>query len=140
MNKHHGGAEWIKASFKVNMSPLGVTVADLLGDLFGGIYHLETKDLKAVDWASDHHIAFTLRYKSLSTFDYDELTRLVFLCHDYALRCSISARANNMLELMFHRREREGGISKRHPTIESALELWRKYHQFERIEPGEVER
>jgi hypothetical protein len=126
----HSGAEWIKENYKVKLSPLGVAVADLLGDLFGGIYHLETKYLKEVDWGNDHHIVVTLRHKSLATFDYDELTRLVFLCHDHAIRCSVDARANNMLELMFHQREREGGISKRHPTIEQALEMWRKYHQF----------
>lgn len=128
MRDSYSGAEWIKGAFKVPMSPIGEAVANLLGDLFGGIYHLETKYLKEVDWGNDHHIVFTLRHKSLATFDYDELTRLVFLCHDYAVRCSIDARANNMLELMFHQREREGGISKRHPTIESALEMHRKYH------------
>lgn len=138
MSNNHSGAEWIKAAFKIeNMSPLGATVADLLGDAWCGIYHLETKDLKAVDWANNQYIEFVLRDKPLATFDSGELTRLVFLAHDYAIRVNVEAKHRRQLLLTFHQRKREGGIWERHPTIESALELWRKYHQFEQAEPAQ---
>lgn len=127
----HSGAEWIKSALRVKeMSPLGEAVANLLGDLYGGIYHLEDDDLKKVEWNNTHHIIFVLRHKTLATVDSSLLTSLVFLCHDKCIRCEISARSPGRFELMFHRRQREGQIWERHPTIEQALELWRKYHQF----------
>lgn len=123
------GAEWIKASFKVeNMSPLGEAVANLLGEWWCGIYHFESKDLKAVDWGNSHYIEFVLRDRNLSTFDSDELTRLAFLGHDHAIRVSVEAKYRRQFRLMFHRRKREGGVWERHPTIEAALEMFRKYH------------
>lgn len=123
------GADWVKSALKVNeMSPLGVAVANLLGDLFGGIYHLEDRDLKKVEWDNDHHIIFVLNWKDLSTFDNGLLTSLVILCHDRAIRCQISARSNKGIELMFHQRSRDGGISERHPTIEEAIQRVRVAH------------
>lgn len=139
MADKHSGAEWIKANFKVEkMSPLGEAVANLLGEWWGGIYHLETKDLGAVDWTNDHHIEFILKYRSLATFDSDQLTRLAFLCHDYAIRASVTAKWKSQLSLMFHQRIREGGISMRHPTLESALEMYRRYHQPLEIEMEKI--
>jgi len=42
----YAGANWIKQSLKKEMSPLGVNVADLLGDVFAGIYHLDQSALE----------------------------------------------------------------------------------------------
>jgi hypothetical protein len=125
----YAGSDWIKSALKVKMSPLGEAVADLLGDLFFGIYHLDTKALRRVDWANDNHIVFSLGWHSLSTCDFDELTRLVILCHDRAIRCSVAASTHKYLELMFHQRQRDGGYSERHPTIEQAIEETRKAYQ-----------
>lgn len=108
MSEKYAGSDWIKSNFKVELSSLGEAVADLLGDLFYGIYHLDSTALKKVDWANDHHIIFILGWKSLATTDFDELTRLVILCHDRCIRCEISPRAFHYLELIFHQRQREG--------------------------------
>lgn len=126
MTEKYAGSDWIKSNFKVEMSPLGEAVANLLGDLFYGIYHLDSTALKKVDWANDHHIIFILGWKSLATTDFDELTRLVILCHDRCIRCEISPRAFHHLELIFHQRQREGNGWQRHPTIEAAIENARK--------------
>lgn len=122
----HVGSEWIKAAFKVECSPLGTAVADLLGDVFQGVYHLDEKSLRKTNWSDKFCISVTLPYLTLSTFDSANLTWLVVLCHDRCLRMSIKAKTINYLELTFHQRNRDGGISQSHPTIESHIERIRE--------------
>jgi len=42
----YAGASWIKSSLKKEMSPLGEAVANLLGRVSRGIYHLKTSSLE----------------------------------------------------------------------------------------------
>lgn len=129
MGDGYAGADWVKSALKVKeMSTFGEAVANLLGDLYGGIYHLQDNDLKKVEWDNNHHIVFVLNWRSLSTTDNNLLTGLVILCHDRAIRCEISARSSKGIELIFHQRSRGGGISQRHPTMEEAIERFRKHH------------
>lgn len=128
------GANWIEAALKPKeMSELGKKVADLLGDLFLGIYHLDSDKLKAVDWSNTHHIEFALGWKSLSTYDDSHLTHLVLLAHQRAIRVQISPRSNHYLTLIFH--QRESGMKhewhKRHPTIEEAIMAFDKHYPTE---------
>lgn len=119
----YAGSDWVKSALKVErMSPLGEAVANLLGDLYGGIYHLVDNDLRKVEWDNTHHIIFVLRNRGLATTDFWHLTHLVILCHDRCIRCEIDARSPGRLELMFHQRQREGKVWERHPTIEEAIE------------------
>lgn len=104
-----------------SMSDLGRDVADLLGQLFRGIYHIDTSK---VDWSQPDHITLTM-YGSLSTFDFPQLTELVVLAHDRAIRCEVSGCAPSLLRLMFHRRRRTGSVTERHPTIEVHIETIR---------------
>lgn len=125
----HSGSQWVKSSLKVEqLSPLGAAVADLLGDVFCGIYHLDIKKLKKVDWGNPHFIAVQLPWRTLSTYDNPELTWLVVLCHDRCLRLEISAVTVKTLQLMFHQRQRDGRLDQRMPTIEGQIEHIRKYH------------
>lgn len=101
------------------VSDLGKDVADLLGELFYGIYHISEEVAKA-DFSNDYWIE-VLIYKSLATFDFNDLTRLVFLAHHMAIRVDVGAARNGILKLMFHRRERDGGMSRRHPTLDEAV-------------------
>lgn len=114
------GADWIKSALKVKeMSPLGEAVADLLGDMFFGIYHLDEKALRRVDWGNTHHIEFSLGWRSLATVDDNLLTVLVVLAHDRMLRVSIEASTHRYLRLLFHQRTvREGNLYERCPTLE----------------------
>jgi hypothetical protein len=61
----------------------------------------------------------------LSTFDLNDLTRLVFLAHDKCIRVDVSQGGPNRLRLAVWKRKREGSLYERHPTIEQALEKWR---------------
>lgn len=132
----HSGADWIKAQLphvnkdrkgiarnqKAEMSPLGEAVANLLGQLFEGIYHLDHKALYKVDWRNPTFIEFSLGWRNLSTTDFNELTRLVFLAHHMAIRVSIRAGARNHIHLLFHQRHRGHGG---HPTIDQAVQLFK---------------
>lgn len=116
---HYAGAEWIKQSLLIeNLSPLGVAVADLLGDLFYGIYHLNYTSLRKVQWTDNRWMAFC-HYGELATFDFDLLTRFVVLCHDRQLRGAIEGRSYHYLQLSFTARpKRDGQRYERHPTLE----------------------
>lgn len=64
---------------------------------------------------------------SMASFDFDQMTRLVILAHDYCVRVKVSARTIGYLELMFHDRRRwPPELPNRHPTIEAAIEAVRK--------------
>jgi hypothetical protein len=119
----YSGADWIKKSmmYPKEMSELGKNVADLLGELFYGIYHLGSNQLRKVDWSNKHYIEFILGWKTLSTFDFDELTRLVFLAHHMAIRVEISPHAFNFIMLRFHQRQRNSDFALRHPTLDKAV-------------------
>ncbi len=121
----YAGSDWIKTSLKKQMSPLGEKVADLLGDVFYGIYHLDHRALDRVNWDDDVYVEYIMSYKSLSTVDFDELTRLVVLAHDAALRLDIRSVAPKRMALLFHQRTREGDVCHRCPTMEDHIALIR---------------
>lgn len=127
----YAGADWVKSSLKVvNMSPLGEDVADLLGDVFRGIYHLKTSSLNKVEWSNKNYIVYHLHWRDLSTFDFDELTRLVVLSHDRMIRINIEAIAPHLLRLLFHKRTtRQGDIFRRMPTMENHIKIIRDEYQ-----------
>lgn len=61
----------------------------------------------------------------LSTFDFSDLTRLVIMAHDYCYRVGLQAHAKNTITIAIWKRDREGSISRRHPTLEQAIETLR---------------
>lgn len=58
----------------------------------------------------------------MATFDGNDLTRLVFLAHKHCIRAQIEQGGPNRLRIALHKRQREGSLYERHPTIEQALE------------------
>jgi hypothetical protein len=123
--RRYAGADWVRDTAKFSLSPLGADVADLLGDLACGIYHLSPEILN-VAWGNPTYIE--LRWSGdLATFDSDRLTRLVLLAHDRALRVELLPRSNRYLTMRFHRRQRDGAGWERHPTAEQALETHRRH-------------
>jgi len=66
----------------------------------------------------------------IATYDYDFLTRMVFLAHDKCYRASVQQAGPRTIKIVvFKRSGREGDMAERHPTIEQALAQWRKTHQ-----------
>lgn len=62
---------------------------------------------------------------SLSTYDYNHLTRLVVMAHDRCIRVEIVPKGMNRILIVLHKRKREGGVSKEHPELEDAIEYIR---------------
>jgi hypothetical protein len=92
--------------------------------LYCGEHHIPRSGVKefGLGWCVNH-------YGDLSTFDFDRLTRLVFLAHDRCVRVEIRSSGPRMVKLCIWKRSgRTGEIWSRHPTIETALDMWRKYH------------
>jgi hypothetical protein len=123
------GADWLLQNknwlLKNNkgkpVSELGLTVADILGQCFFGLYHIHKHVLnKKVDWTNNHWIEITIS-NTLSTFDDTSLTRLVLLCHHKAVRLEIGGAANGYLRLAFSQRKREGALWERHPSIQDQV-------------------
>lgn len=138
----YSGADWIKRSLAPEMSPLGELVADMLGVAFAGIYHVDTKRLRAVDWDNKHRIELRIGWTSFATYDDARLTMLVVLAHDAAVRLSIEPCNSRYLRLVFHPRNRVEGVrdlTGGHWTIEHAVEVIRKHYKVVADEPVAVE-
>ena len=124
----YSGSDWVKESLKKDLSPLGRVVADILGDAFLGIYHLDLRQLKKVDWSNTYWIEVN-HFGALATVDFNLLTRLVVLCHARMVRMAIQPVNFHYLKLMFHQRDsRTGGISVRCPDmIDHVLQIEKHY-------------
>jgi hypothetical protein len=120
-------------------SEAGIRCAVLLDSLVG-LHHIDGAAMKKADWTNDRWLQITLN-GSFSTCDYDDLTRMVFLAHDMCIRIEIVAATRGRVSLMLHpRHTRNGQMSKRHCTIETALANFRTRHlSLELFEPGSVE-
>lgn len=97
---------------------------DFFSELYLGKHHIPGK-IKAYGpgWHVNH-------LGSLATFDFNELTRLVFLAHDQCMRVEIINSGPGMVKIAIWKREgRTGSMWQRHPTIDEALKQWRESHK-----------
>lgn len=97
---------------------------EFFSELYFGKHHIPSK-IKSwgEGWCINH-------WGDLSTFDFDTLTRLVFLAHDSCIRVEISQGGPRAVKIAIWKREgRTGSMYTRHPTIENALEKWREDHK-----------
>jgi len=122
------------------MSPLGRAVADILGLVWRGIYHLPNESLFRVKWSDPRLVEVTMR-TGLTTFDPLELTFLVLVCHDVMVRLKIDGVSQGYLKLRFFQRQtRDGGLGARMPTIEDSVRKLRSVYSVvpnsEADEPG----
>lgn len=100
----------------------------------------EAEDFFSVLYFGKHHIPgdvkpFGRGWKinayagQLATYDYDALTRLVFLAHDRCIRVEIIQGAPGRVGVAIWKRHgRNGDMTDRHPTIKCALVNWRMKH------------
>jgi hypothetical protein len=106
------------------ISDAGARCAGLLDAWLMGLHHLPVEARK-IDWSGEW-VELTF-WSSFSTFDFDELTRLVFLAHDHCIRAEISA-AMRYLRVSLYPRVRDGLICDRHPALEKVMADWREHH------------
>jgi hypothetical protein len=62
----------------------------------------------------------------LATYDFNHLTRLVLMAHRDCYRVSIENHGSRAMKIAICKRQREGGMCDRHPTIEQAIEQFHK--------------
>lgn len=121
----------LKCKAAKTMSPLGVAVAEVLGFVWRGIYHMDIAALMRVRWDEPDLVEVRVRH-GLATFDGGELTWLVIVCHDMMLRMEIDTHGPRHLLLRFwQRRGREGYMHFRMPTLERHAELLRGHYTIE---------
>jgi hypothetical protein len=119
----YAGSDWLMPRKK--LSPFGVRVADLLGEWACGIYHISGA-ISKTDWSDDFYIA--INYDgTLDTFDNGNLTRLVMLAHWMCIRVEINSLNFRYMKISFSDRKRVGDLYNRHPTIDEAVERFKKY-------------
>jgi hypothetical protein len=61
----------------------------------------------------------------LSSFDFNSLTKLVLMAHDQCIRVEVSPHSKKEMRISIWKRERDGSIDSRHPTIEQAISTFR---------------
>lgn len=75
---------------------------------------------------------FTVLMDSLATFDADTLTRIVFAAHDWCVRIEFANGGPRRVKLRVHpRHARDGSMHERHPTLQAAVDTWRRHHNIE---------
>jgi hypothetical protein len=110
-----------------DMSPDQLACYRLLVDAFGGENHLPMPIRRC-----GFGIRMSTR-RDLSTTDSNMLTLLVVLAHDRAIRLTVAPGMPGGVSIHLWKRQREGGFSECHPTIEDATASVRKY-----VRPGYV--
>ena len=109
------------------LTPFQCRVFDILDMVGGGIYNAPI-NWDSLSWKGfGHGIAVPWLRRGLSTFDYSELTRLVFLCHEARIRCEIRPHGPTGLLLMFHQRVPAERMGDHHPNLDEAVATFREY-------------
>lgn len=92
-------------------------------EFYYGEHHFPSKIKRfGLGWSISH-------FGSLSTFDFDNMTRLVFLAHERCIRVQVDQGGPGRLRIAVWKRIDEGQSYERHPTIEQALEKFRDSHK-----------
>lgn len=121
-------ADWVEARIKTELTPFQRTAVEVLCAGLGSPWNIRTKWTKA-DWNCGRGCAFTILTGELATYDFVHLTQLVLAAHDRCVRVAIAPKAFRYLTIYIHPRQRDGdSIGSRHPTIEQAIETFRRHH------------
>jgi len=110
------------------LSPFQARVFDILGIAGGGIYNAPIA-WDGIEWFTTMD-ALQIPWRSgggLATFDYSQLTMLVFMCHEARIRFDISPHGPQHFLLGFWQRNLDGGISRRHPSLDEAVADFRRW-------------
>lgn len=128
-----GAGDWVQSNLdaghkispkrqpKVTLSDFQRRACEILARAMNtGIYNVPVNWEKVV-WRHGSSVRFTMYCRGLSTFDFSQLTRLVIVAHDECVRIEIQPASKDYLYIYMSPREREGDMTRRHPTIEDAI-------------------
>jgi hypothetical protein len=118
---------WVESNTDRKLTDFQALCCNILTRSFNtGVYNLKI-NWKKVNWNYVRGgVRFTIECYDLATFDFDHLTYLVIAAHEHCVRISIMPATFRHLRITMSLREREGGMSARHPTIDQAIEDFRK--------------
>lgn len=100
-------------------------VVDIVGIVGNGIYNAPIS--QKIDWNYGGRGVAVIWHREMSTWDFNQLTMLVFLCHEARIRCSIESAGPKMMRMCFFQRKDDGGMSVRHPNLDEAVADFRQY-------------
>lgn len=100
-----------------DLPPFEDRVKRVLAIAYAGIHHVPGWDKRK---PYGDGLTVTV-FQDLATYDFDRLTRLVVAAHDHCVRLQIDSGGPRHLALRFWPRQREGDITRRHPTMEDAM-------------------
>lgn len=90
---------------------------DFFSEFYQGEHHIPGKVKEfGGGWVVNHDRG------DLATYDYNQLTKLVFMAHEKCIRVSVMPCSPRHLKIAIWKRQREGGMSERHPTLQQAIE------------------
>lgn len=116
------GAEWLKSSQVERWrspSPFGEKVADVLGQVAQGIYHLdEDLNYPRTNWGSDSEIEIPFS-QCLATFDSSHLTLLLLCCEAAEIDVAIAPHSRRAMRLRFTPRTNQPS----QPSVSEAFTL-----------------
>lgn len=101
------------------LKPFEARAEAVLACVFGGLHNCP--EIKKVPGEGGRWEV--LCRSTLSTFDFDGMTRLVIAAHDNCVRASVMPGGPAAMKIMLHdRKGRTGNMCHRHPTLEQAIE------------------
>lgn len=109
----------------VQLSEFQKKVVDIVGMVGGGIYNAPIAD--KIDWTYGGRGVAVIWKREMATWDFNQLTMLVFLCHEARIRCQIESAGPRMMRLSFWERKHEGSMPVRHPSLDEAVAAFKKY-------------
>jgi len=128
----HSGADWVQRNLEQEMSPLGVKVANILGQTYLGIYHIDQEVLKRKRcWTCTNSISITI-YGEMASYDASYLTLLILSCKALNVHVTLQGSFKRYIKLTFT--EQDLSELSIHPTIPSTkniMELACLYKDFD---------
>ncbi len=101
----YSGADWMEWLWKersIAPSPLGIKVADILGQVFAGIYHIQSDICSPrIDWQNPDSIQVRIYYGEFSTFDSPKLTILLLCCIASNINCVVGSSSARYCRFTF---------------------------------------
>jgi hypothetical protein len=103
-------------------------VADIVGMVAGGVYNAPI-NWNNVEWnlVGGRAVSVVWRFPHFATWDFDGLTKLVFLAHEARIRVELEPAATHYMRVTFHQRAAAGCGMTRHPNLEEATAAFRAY-------------
>lgn len=125
MEAHLASTRRRGAKVPEKLSDFQKKVVGIVGIIGSGIYNAPINPDK-IEW--DHGRGVSMVWmREMATWDFNQLTWLVFLCHEARIRCSVEGCGPRNLRLSFWPREAEGQMSVRHPDLGEAVKIFRQW-------------